>query len=209
MSEFTLGAGFGLWGKVDNALARGGWTHKDVDEACEGNTFAKLLRVKRGELVVSERPPPAERIVDTRNVLPPRPPSWVMCSEHHHCAPDRPARYDLAKVRLWRAPGQKLGRDVSARYIHEQLIEKDKLQYCLSTADGVAIQKLGAAVFREVFGANSLFLWRTLFRDTESMYHVQYLYGEGDNGGGDTLAMRWFRLDGTLSDCDPAGLYPK
>ena len=94
-----------------------------------------------------------------------------------------PAEYDLATVQQWLHDEQKNGGCMRAEVLYDHLRSNGLLDSCLGLADGIAIQEKGAAVFRQFFKRNFVYLWRSVIYDdrlfNNNRFNVPYLYAQG------------------------------
>lgn len=140
---------------------------------------AAIPRLLSGELVVVEREPKQEPVLDTRVQLDRAQrlvyPDWMKKVMHPELETMGPSIYDLATVQLWLHDGQKGGNWAKGQTIYDHLKSNNMLEGCLGLADGLAIQQKGIEVFRKFFAGKAVFLWKSVVQDRDGDLHVPYL----------------------------------
>lgn len=157
---------------------------------------AAIPRLLSGELVVVEREPKPEPVLDTiirvnRSVKSAYP-DWMKKVMHPDLETTGPAEYDLATVQLWLHEGQQGGNWAKGQRIYDHLKSNNMLEGCLGLADGLAIQQKGIEVFRKFFAGKAVFLWKSVVRDRGGDLHVPFLLG---HGGGVVVDWNWLGVD--------------
>lgn len=105
-------------------------------------------------------------------------PHWMERVLHPGLQYTGPAQYDLgADVIPWRHERQKGGTDlIHGKAVYEYLEAEDQIGNCLGLLDREEIKKMGAPVFREVFGDRAvLFFLRSTIIDQDDFLHAPYL----------------------------------
>lgn len=155
--------------------------------------------------VLRERLTTRDTIIHVDRSLSPMYPPWVekvMYPELEHAGP---AEYDIREVGLWLHNDQKNGGLVSGHLVYQHLKDTDMLKDCLGLRDFEEIHQIGAPLYREYFGDNVLFGWKSIVEGCSGgllVTKVPYLCG-----GGRWVTMCWHRLGGGLSNLNPAGRF--
>ncbi len=157
---------------------------------------AAIPRLLSGELVVVEREPKPEPVLDTiirvnRSVKPAYP-DWMKKVMHPELETTGPAEYDLATVQLWLHEGQQGGNWAKGQRIYDHLKSNNMLEGCLGLADGLAIQQKGIEVFRKFFAGKAVFLWKSVVQNRGGDLHVPYLI---EHRGEVVVHWRWLGRD--------------
>ncbi len=157
---------------------------------------AAIPRLLSGELVVVEREPKPEPVLDAiirvDRAVRPVYPDWMKKVMHPKLEATGPAEYDLATVQLWLHNGQKGGNWVKGQRIYDHLKSNNMLEGCLGLQDGLAIQQKGIAVFRKFFAGKAVFLWRSVVRDRDGGLRVPCLL---ELDGGVVVYWHWLDID--------------
>lgn len=181
-------------GELKAAFRRGDWTNSEIKSLCEGDVLARVRRVIQGSaeiVVVKKEETPLDTIIRVDRSVRPTYPDWVDKVMHPELESTGPTEYDLATaVSLWRHDGQK-GSRCTGQVIYDHLKGSGMLASCLSLQDAVEIQKKGVAVFRQVFGNNFVYFWKSVvqYRGSRRL-DVPYLFV-----GGGEVVLSWYWLD--------------
>jgi len=91
-----------------------------------------------------------------------------------------PAKYDLTtQVSLWLHDDQKSG-ETTGQIVYDYLKDNGMLESCLGLSDAIAIQELGAEVFRKVFGKTIVFFMKSVVRCVHDRHLISpFLYASG------------------------------
>ena len=167
---------------------------------------AAIPRLLAGELVVVEREPKPEPMLDTiirvDRAVRPVYPDWMKKVMHLELEATGAAEYDLATVQLWLHDGQKNGGVMVGNTIYDHLKSNTMLESCLGLADGLAIQKNGVEAFRKFFGGKAVFLWKSVVQDRVVGLRVPYLVGRSG-----VVVVLWLWLDDDWRDSGPAARF--
>ena len=167
---------------------------------------AAIPRLLSGELVVVEREPKPEPVLNTRIQLDRAQrlvyPDWMEKVMHPELETMGPSMYDLATVQLWLHDGQKGGNWVKGQTIYDHLKSNNMLESCLGLADGLAIQQKGIEVFRKFFAGKAVFLWKSVVQFRVGDLRVPCLV-EHDVG----VVVRWIWLGHDWYDVNPAARF--
>lgn len=206
MNTFTLSQGQGH--KLEKAVARNDGTTEDIEWLCTGTNFLNVIRLARGEAVLTMKEPPPPKvklpintIIRVDRTVKPTYPDWKKKVMHPELEAQGPAEYDLANVEQWLHDGQK-GGWTRGDNIYAKLKENDNdlLKTCLTLRDGEEIKKNGVEAFRKFFKGKALFLWGSVVQGDDG-----YLYVPSLNGDGVEVVVPWYRLDSYWDVNFPAG----
>lgn len=137
-------------------------------------------------------------IVCVNRKVRPEYPEWKKELLHPELECTGPRKFDLSKAEQWLHDGQKGNSTTTGQVIYEYLKSNNMLDSCYSLQDGLAIQRKGIAVFRELFKGKAVFLWKSVVRDRCGLY-VPCLYESGD-----MVVECWDRLGGSWGSIGPA-----
>ena len=205
MNTFALSQGQGH--KLEKAVARNDGTTEDIEWLCTGNNFLNVIRLARGEAVLTMKEPPPPKVELPLNTLirvdrtqKPDYPSWLKKVMHPELEAQGPAEYDLANVEQWLHDGQKGGKWIEGNKIYAHLKDNDLLKTCLTLCDGEEIKKNGVEAFRKFFKGKALFLWGSVVQGGVAGLCVPCL-----SVGGDEVVVGWHRLVDDWYGDNPAG----
>ncbi len=154
-------------GELKAAFRRGDWTNAEIKRLCEGNLLSRVRNVLlgRAEIVVVKKVKASPNtIIRVNRSVRPAYPDWVDKVMDPELESTGPAEYDLVtSLTLWLHEGQK-GGAVTGTVIYDYLKKHDMLTSCLSLQDALEIQKRGVTVFRQVFGNNVVYFWKSVVR---------------------------------------------
>ncbi|MFH1171486.1 MAG: hypothetical protein V1778_03040 [bacterium] len=147
-----------------NALEAKGFTPDHVMKLGQYKRLGDIRLVLDGqaEIVVKAEAPPDTIIRVDRSIRPVYP-SWVNKVMHPELEGTGPTVYDLATaVSLWLHDDQKVGITTGKMIYGHLLEEHGMLGSCLSLRDAEEIRKKSAAVYREIFGNNTVYFWKSV-----------------------------------------------
>lgn len=205
MNTFELSQGQGH--KLEKAVARNDGATTDIEWLCTGNNFVNVMRLARGEAVLTMKDPPAPKvelpintIIHVDRTVKPIYPDWKKKVMHPELEAQGPAEYDLSNVEQWLHDGQKGGKWIEGNKIYAHLKDNDLLKTCLTLRDGEEIKKNGVEAFRKSFKGKALFLWGSVVQYGGGYLYVPYLCDDGDE-----VVVSWGRLGLDWHDDSPAG----
>jgi hypothetical protein len=148
--------------------------------------------------------PAIDTLIHVDREAPLRYPDWKKDVLHPELEHTGPADYDLADIvpNLWLHDGQKDGKTVRGQIIYDHLVANNMLESCLGLADGLAIQQKGIKAYRQLFGSNVVFLWRSAVRGRDGRLLVPYLIVFDDG-----VELSWLWLDDVWLGSYPAARF--
>jgi hypothetical protein len=178
-------------GELKAAFRRGGWTNALIKLACEGDLLAKFKLVVEGSATIVPVAPkeeiPVSTIVNVDRSIKPAYPGFVKRVMHPELEITGFAEYDIASaVSLWLYDKQKNGGVTTGQTIYDYLKKNRMLESCGNLQDALAIQKLGVAAFRKVFGNSVVYFWKSVVQSRGGHFSVPYLYVRGGR-----VVLRW------------------
>lgn len=206
MNTFELSQGQGH--KLEKAVARNDGTTEDIEWLCTKENFLNVIRLARGEAVLTMKEPPPPKvelpintIIRVDRTVKPTYPDWVKKVMHPELEAQGPAEYDLANVEQWLHDGQK-GGWTRGENIYAKLKENDNdlLKTCHTLRDGEEIKKNGIETYRKFFKGKVLFLWGSVVQDVDGDLCVPFLY---DVSG--KVVLSWYGLGFDWDGRNPAG----
>jgi len=198
--------------QLDRAFVNSNWTPGDVYKLCDRKITSAILRIIRGSADILEKSPRDQalpnRIKVNRQVRPACP-VFVKVIAHPELETLGPDEYDLGEVKLWRHKDQQGKQRVSIFELYMDLKIGDLLPHCLGLADGYAISRKQAPIYRKFFGGQTLFLWRSvMIGEKGSEYFVPYLR-ERKDGPVEWVEMTWLSFrNASLPHNSPAAYFP-
>ncbi len=174
-----------------DALEAAGYEPADITRLGQFNNHPGILDVLRGraEIVMIKRDEvPLDTIIRVNRSIRPEYPDWVERVVHPELESTGPAEYDLAATSLWLHDRQRDG--VAGQVIYDHLKQHGMLASCLSLQDAMEIQNKGVAVFRQVFGDQFVYFWKSVVQSRDA----RYLYVPSLGVLGDQVVLRWHWL---------------
>ncbi len=169
MSNLVLDVG--LAAKLKVAFARNGWTEELIDKACEGDKLGQFRQVMLGHASVQVN----EHMVDC-DADPFVPDGWKV-EEHQKSGS---FQWDASKVEFYLDKGQQNGKYFEGNKLRKQLAGKsvlnaNVLDYLL------AHPRLIPEDWKKDERGNMryIFFWGTIFRNSDGVLYVRYLYWGG------------------------------
>ena len=135
---------------------------------------------------------PLDAIVRVSCTARPDYPSWTGRVMHTDLQNTGPSRYDLrTDVTPWRHDSQKRG-FIRGNAVYEYLETRNEIDSCLGRVDCVEIKKMGAPIFRAVFGDKALlFFLRSTIASQSGILEAPCLFIFNNE-----VMDRWFWLGG-------------
>lgn len=200
MSSYSEGQTHQL---VEALEQRGKFTADEITQLGQYKRLGDIRLLLNGQaeiVVIQKEEVPLNTIIHINRSVRPVYPDWVDKAMNPELESTGPAEYDLAtSVSLWFHDKQK--RCVTTgQAIYDYLKKHDMLTSCLSLQDAVEIQKKGVAVFRQVFGDNVVYFWKSVVqgRGPRGIY-VPYLGVDGDG-----VVLDWYWLTSVWLGYEPA-----
>lgn len=141
-----------------------------------------------------------DTVVHVDRTLHPGYPEWMNSVLRLDLAGVGPAVYDLVLVRLFLHEGQKNDQLMKGGDIYEYLTKNDCLKDCLGLHDALEIQKKGTKVFRNMFGDDNVFCWKSVVRGRNGQLLVPFVHNIDDR-----IEVGWRWIGKGWSANDPAG----
>lgn len=132
-------------------------------------------------------------------------PDWAHSLLHPKGEIYPPLAFQVSALEIWLHDQQKSGNGVLlAEDLFEDLEATGMRARCLGLHEAEAIKKCGAKFFRENFGSEGVFCWRTVVVRSDGMRFTPFV-SECNN----EVTLRWFLIDCRRHLDSPVFLHPK
>jgi hypothetical protein len=176
--------------ELDHAMERNGWTASTVKLLSTGDNLTQILPFLEGRARIIDIRDLIDPVIQVDRSIKPTYPDWVGKVMDVELESTGPAEYDLdTDVIVW-PHDQQESDEPTGQTIYNYLKKSGLLVSCLSLRDAEEIQKKGVDVFRELFGSDTLYFWKSVVKQRNS----QALWVPGLSLA-DEVILDWRKID--------------